>query len=74
MKGCSIQEIHAITFKRIAFSDRHMAFFSRAIHVLDTVIYINHDIIDVNLHGLLLLNLCNNIRKSVCVIIFLDIL
>ena len=45
MKGCSIQEIHAITFKRIAFSDRLMAFFSRAIHVLDTVIYINHDII-----------------------------
>ena len=35
-----------------------MALFSRAIHVLDTAIYINHDIImkiwrgsDVNLHG-----------------------
>ena len=63
-----------------------MALFSRAIHVLDTVIYINHDIInnenlerklrifsDVHLHGLLLLNLCNNIRKSVCFIVFPDI-
>ena len=38
MKGCSTQDIHAITFKKIAD-------FSRAIHVLDTVIYINHDII-----------------------------
>ena len=43
MKGCSTQEIHAINFKKIADSWHY--FQGLYVHLLNTVIHINHDII-----------------------------